>query len=285
VYDKATRDSLTANVANPFAGLVPGAPLNVAQVQKQQLLLPFPQYTTLTQSGAPTGSSLFDELEMRVEKRLSHGVRFLMNYSWSKKLDQTSYLNPQDAAPEKRISPDDRPQHLVVSGTWELPFGEGRRWRIGVPVASYIASGWNLTSIYTYQPQGAPLVWGDVILKGSPSLRELQVSPHNIAGAFDTSKFDTSANQPLTGYHIRTLPTQVSNARQDGINSLDMSIIKSNRITERLHAQLRADFFNALNHPNFGVPNLSPTSGKSFGTITSQANLPRTIQLGLRLAF
>jgi hypothetical protein len=90
--------------------------------------------------------------------------------------------------------------------------------------------------------------------------------------------------QPLSGYHIRTIPTQVSNARQDGINSLDMSVIKGNKITERLQAQLRADFFNALNHPNFNGPNLSPTSS-AFGTITSQANLPRTIQLGLRLAF
>jgi len=125
----------------------------------------------------------------------------------------------------------------------------------------------------------------DLRLKGIPSLRDLQVDPHNIHAAFDTSKFDTTTNQPLSGYHIRTLPTQVSNARQDGINSLDMSIIKANRITERLNAQLRADFFNALNHPNFNGPNLSPTSGKAFGTITSQANLPRTIQLGLRLAF
>jgi hypothetical protein len=63
-----------------------------------------------------------------------------------------------------------------------------------------------------------------------------------------------------------------------------MSIIKNNRITERLNAQIRADFFNALNHPQFSAPNLSPISG-NFGKITSQANLPRTIQLGARLTF
>jgi hypothetical protein len=63
-----------------------------------------------------------------------------------------------------------------------------------------------------------------------------------------------------------------------------MSVIKNNRITDKVNAQLRADFFNALNHPSFAAPNLSPTSS-AFGTITSQANLPRTIQLGLRIAF
>jgi hypothetical protein len=284
----AARTNLTTNVANPFTGLLPGTTLNAATVQKQQLLLPYPQYTSVTQTSAPTGSALFDELEMRIEKRLSHGVRFLMNYSWSKKLEQVSYLNPQDTTPEKRISSDDRPQHLVVSGTWELPFGEGRRWRVGVPVASYLASGWNLTSIYTYQPDGAPLSWGDVALNpasGITGLNDLQVKPHNITAAFDKTKFQTSsALQPLSGFHIRTLPTQVSNARADGINSLDLSINKTSRITERLHGQLRADFFNALNHPNFSTPNLSPTSS-AFGTISSQANLPRTIQLGLRLVF
>lgn len=285
IYDVTTRNNLTATVANPFAGLVPGTSLNGTTVQKQQLLLPYPQYTSVTQSNSPVGSALFNELEARLEKRLTHGVRFLVNYSWSKKLERVSYLNPQDPAPEKRISSDDRPQHLVVSGTWELPFGEGRHFKVGVPVASYLASGWNLTAIYTFQPDGAPLSWGDLILApGVARLNDIRVNPRGVNGAFDKTKFYTGSNQPLSGYHIRTLPTQVSNARADGINSLDMSIIKSSRITERVHGQLRADFFNALNHPTFNAPNLSPTSS-AFGTISSQANLPRTIQVGLRFVF
>lgn len=99
------------------------------------------------------------------------------------------------------------------------------------------------------------------------------------------SQFDTkSADQPMTGDHIRTLPTQVAHARADGINSLDLSISKDARITERLHAQLRGDFFNALNHPQFSAPNLSPTSS-GFGENPSQANLPRQVQVELRLIF
>jgi hypothetical protein len=221
---------------------------------------------------------------VRIEKRLSHGVRFMANYTWSKKLDRLDYLNPQDVNLERRISPDDRPQRFVISGTWQLPFGEGRHFNPQVPVVNRLISGWDLTSIYTYQPLGAPLAWGNIIYTGY-SFNKLIVNPHNVKGAFDTTQFDTnSADQPITGDNIRTLPTQVSNARTDGINSMDLSLSKATNITERFHAQLRGDFFNFLNHPNFGAPNLTPTS-TAFSTITSQANLPRQVQVELKLTF
>ena len=280
--DPVSYANLTANVANPFRGIA-GSSMNGATVQRQQLLLPYPEFTSVTMSSYPAGGSSFNALEARLEKRMAHGVRFLVNYEWSKRFESVAYLNAQDVKPEKRIASDDRPQHLVATGTWELPFGQGRRYRVDVPVAGYLVSGWNLTSIFTFQPDGAPLSWGDVIYKGS-NLNDLKVNPHSPDGAFDITQFDGKSAQPVAGYHIRTLPTQVTHARQDGIVALDMSIIKNNRITEKLNAQIRADFFNALNHPQFSAPNLSPTS-KTFGTITSQANLPRTIQLGVRLAF
>lgn len=284
VRDANVINNLTAKVANPFAGLLPGTSLDGSTVQKKQLLLPYPQYTDVAVSDDPVGSSYFDAMEVRLEKRMSLGVRFLVNYEWSKKIDRVSYLNPQDAAPEKRISSDDRPQHFVASGTWQLPFGQGRRFNPDLKGVTYAISGWNFTGIYTLQPDGTPFSWGDVIYLGS-SLNDLKVHPHDVKGAFDTSQFDTkSADQPVTGDHIRTLPTQVTHARADGIDTLDLSLEKSNRITERLQAQLRADFFNALNRPQFSAPSLNPTSS-GFGKITSQANLPRTIQVGLRLVF
>jgi hypothetical protein len=275
---------LTAAVANPFSGLLPGSSLNTTTVQQQQLLLQYPQYTGVTLSNNPNGSSMYDSMIARLEKRLSHGVRFMANYTWSKKLDKLDYLNPQDTHLEKRISVDDRPHRLVLSGTWQLPFGEGRQFNPQVPVANYLMSGWDLTSIYTYQPDGAPLAWGNIIYLGY-NFNKLKVNPHAVNGTFDTTQFDTvAADQPITGDNIRTLPTQVSNARADGINSLDISISKGNKITEKLHAQLRGDFFNALNHPNFAAPSLTPTS-TGFAKITSQANLPRQVQVELKLTF
>jgi hypothetical protein len=276
---------LSASVTNPFAGLIPGTTLNTATIAQSQLLLPYPQYTGITQSLDPIGSTVYDMLEMRVEKRMSHGVRFVANYALSKKLDRTSYLNPQDANLEKRISADDRPHHLVISGTWELPFGEKRRFNPQIPVANYLMSGWNLTEIYSLQPDGPPFAWGDIVYNGT-SLNDLKVNPHNVSGTFDTSQFDAvSTDQPAAGDHIRTLPTQVTHARADGINGLDMSLSKANRITEKVSAQFRCDMFNALNHPQFAAPNLTPTSGAAFSTISSQANLPRQVQVSLKLTF
>jgi hypothetical protein len=275
---------LGAAVANPFAGLLPNTNINGSTVAQSQLLLPYPQYTGISQTSNPIGSTMYQMLEMRLEKRMSYGVRFVANYALSKKLDRSSFLNPQDTVLEKRISSDDRPQHLAISSTWELPFGDKRKLTTEIPVARYMISGWNLTEIYTLQPEGPPLAWGDIIYKGT-SLNNLKVNPHNVAGAFDTTQFDTAAaDQPVTADHIRTLPTQVTHSRSDGINSLDMSLSKSSRVTERLQAQFRCDMFNFLNHPQFSAPSLTPTSA-AFGTITSQANLPRQVQMSLKLVF
>ena len=278
--------NLQASVANPFQGLLPGTTLNGATVARQQLLYAYPQFSSVTMMNYPSGYALFHALQARLEKRMANGVRFLVNYEWSKRLEAVSYLNAQDVRPEKRIGADDRPQHLVISGTYELPFGDHRRFNPQVPGLKYVIGGWDLSEVYTWQPYGPPLSWGDVIYTGpGGNLNNLHVNPHAPLGMFDTSQFDRVSNdQPISGTHIRTLPTQVSNARADGINSMDLSLIKNTEIGEHLRLQLRADLFNALNHPQFSAPTLSPTSS-TFGQASSQANLPRTTQLGARLVF
>lgn len=60
--------------------------------------------------------------------------------------------------------------------------------------------------------------------------------------------------------------------------------VKITAITEKINLQYRCDIFNSLNHPIFAAPNVSPTAA-TFGTVTSQANLPRGIQMALRLAW
>jgi len=72
--------------------------------------------------------------------------------------------------------------------------------------------------------------------------------------------------------------------RQDGAANVDLSLIKNTSISERVKLQFRFEAFNALNRPSFDPPNLSATSS-TFGKITTQPNLPRSIQMALRLVW
>ena len=108
------------------------------------------------------------------------------------------------------------------------------------------------------------------------------MKPREIDGlAFDTARFETNPNRQLA-QNRRIFPTRFGRLRNDGVNNLDASVIKNTQISERLNLQFRAEMFNALNRTQFNGPETNPTSG-TFGRITSAANLPRAVQLALRL--
>jgi hypothetical protein len=99
--------------------------------------------------------------------------------------------------------------------------------------------------------------------------------------AFDTTRFETNASRQLDR-NFRYFPTRFGNLRSSGVSNLDASLIKNTYVTERFNVQLRAEMFNALNRTHFNGPELNPTNA-NFGRITSAANLPRAVQLALRL--
>jgi hypothetical protein len=74
------------------------------------------------------------------------------------------------------------------------------------------------------------------------------------------------------------------NLRQDGINEWSPSVTKRVAITEKMDLQLRCEAYNVLNHAAFAAPSTVATN-TAFATITSQANRPRTLQLGARFVF
>jgi hypothetical protein len=108
--------------------------------------------------------------------------------------------------------------------------------------------------------------------------------PGNLdAPIFDVTRFITSSTlQPSNNLNV--LPTRYGSMRQDGADNVDLSMIKDTAITERVKLQFRFEAFNAFNRPEFDPPNLSVTSS-AFGKITTQPNLPRGIQMALRLAW
>ena len=278
VRDQPVIDRNTANVANPFAGLLPGTTLNGSTTSRAQLLLPYPEFTTVTAQQVSEGGSYFHMLQGRLEKRFSGGLQLLANYSYSRLMERRSRLNDSDPQLEKRISADDRPQRFVISGNYELPFGKGKHFASNASgIANGLIGGWVLSGVFTRQ-SGAPVNWGNVIYLGGP----LQWNSHNADHAFDTTRFITSSTQQLSN-NFRVFPTRFNNLRQDGSNTIDASLLKNTKLTESVRLQFRVEFFNLFNHPAFNSPDLNPTSS-TFGRITSQANdIGRVGQLGLRL--
>src|SRR5262249_22102700 len=74
---------LTAQVPNPFAGVLPGTSINGPTVQRQQLLLPYPQFLSVTQTGYPIGRAWYNSLQVQLQKRLTHGFHLLVDYTYS----------------------------------------------------------------------------------------------------------------------------------------------------------------------------------------------------------
>ena len=84
--------------------------------------------------------------------------------------------------------------------------------------------------------------------------------------------------------------------RGPGIVNLDFSLLRKFRITERFAAELRGEFFNAFNHPNFANPSASLNNPGSFGKVTNTLSPilgagsggpgdPREVQFALKLYF
>jgi hypothetical protein len=271
-------------VPNPFAGLLPGTSLNGSTIPVEQLLRPYPQFNGangLRVQGLNTGRSWFHMFQTRFEKRYSSGFNLLTNFQWQKMIEEINRLNPADPFLEHRIADEDRPLRLVVSGTYELPFGKGKPLLADTNgFISRLVGGWQLNAIYIAQ-SGSPIDWTDrntLIYFGG----DINLKPRQIDGlAFDTTRFETRASQQLA-QNRRVFPTRFGRLRSDGVNNLDASLIKNTQIFERLNLQFRAEMFNALNRFQFNGPETNPTSG-NFGRITSAANLPRAVQLALRL--
>jgi hypothetical protein len=194
-------------------------------------------------------------------------------------MEHVSYLNGGSYALEKRVSTYDRPNSLVISGVYELPFGKGRQFASGInPVLDGVIGGWALSTIYSLH-SGAPLSFGNLIYLGAP----LNYNAENVSHTFDTTAFNTVSAQQLS-QNFRYFPSQFDNLRVDHTNNIDTTLTKTFTIKERVKLQIRAESFNLCNKPLFGAANLTATSA-SFSAVTTQTNNPRYIQFGARITF
>ncbi len=318
VRDQALIDFLDAPVQNPFRGVAgyEGTALYTASViSRSQLLRPYPHFTGLSIERYD-GASSYHAFQARAEKRFSQGYTLMGTYAWSKYLEEMTLLNPTDKKYEKRLNAADSPHRLALSGIYEIPFGRGRpfgsSWS-GMKQA--LLGGFQLQGVFQYQA-GLPLTLGNIYFNGNLSDLNPVIRSSTI-GVLGSSNIEDNVfrtNIQSTGFYftddavrsggqldytkqrndrriqlaqnIRTLPSRVSNFRNQGITLLDFSLIKNFDFGERTKLQFRAEAINALNKAHFSGPVLNPRDA-NFGRVTSTSSptLPREYQLGLRLVF
>ena len=277
----ALGQSLTTQVSNPFAGIITNGALAANTASRQQLLLPFPQYTSITRVYVPAANSTYEAGTLQLEKRLSPNLTFLAVYTRAKAIDDVR--NPYDVYNrrlEKALSGFDATNQFRFSGVWTLPFGRGRAFGSQLnPVLNFFLGGWSLNGIVTLQ-SGFPIGLASRAINNNG--QSAQLDNPTIAKWFDTSVF-TVAPQYTFGNVGPVLP----DVRNDRTENVDTVLVKQFSLNVKEHAirtQFRSEFYNLFNRPQFGNPNGSITS-QQFGQVTTQANSPRDLQFALKVSF
>jgi hypothetical protein len=297
---------LTKTVPNPFYGLVTNGTLSLPTVSTLQLLRPYPQYTAVSATGSAAtmeneGSSSYHALQLRVQKRFSKGVSFLVSYVKSKLIDNSSgrvfgvnaFVPPvQDIynlRNERSISEGDVAQQLVFTDTIELPFGHGKPILGGASrAADLLIGGWSISGTATFS-SGFPLVLtstgnsgvGGAVLRPNNNGTSAKLSgstESRLSQYFNTSVFSIPAAYTF-GNTSRTLP----DVRSPGRTNYDLSLSKLFEVREGMSLDFRTEAYNLTNTPYFYGP-ATALGGSNFGVISASAG-DRQIQFALKLLF
>lgn len=289
---------LAQSVPNPMAGLLPGTSYNSSSIVRSQLLRPFPQFGSITETLRPEGRSRYDAFQFMLSKRMSGGLSAGVSYTYSRTLEWTAYRNAQDSDLEKTVSAWDTPNSLQVSAVYELPFGKGRRFFSEGPTAlRMLISGWDLSGISRIQ-SGWPLPLGSSTV---PTGAKVTYDGQNLSRWFNTctvsatgvrtnciSDAEPAAWTVRPANVLQTWSSSMTTVRDPALFNLDLALMKRTAITERVGLIFRAEAMNATNTPQWqGRVNTDVTSG-NFGAIVGtndQRNLPRFLQLSLKLQF
>ena len=253
------------------------------------------------------GNNRYNALQLEVTRRLSQGLQFRANYTWSKNLDMNSGLTGAQAQNQAQMILDRNdlsrdwgpsalnPAHQAsFSARYELPLGRGKRWLNNTSGASEkVLGGWQINGIVS-------------LLSGFPFTPQVG---SNRSGDGDTRNPDRpNVNASFTGPVIQGTPAQWFNPNAfllptpgtygnlgrgvytgPGLADMDLSFFKNTLLTERINLQFRAEIFNILDRANFGTLNAIVFSGASInpsaGLITTLATTSRQVQFGLKLIF
>jgi carboxypeptidase family protein/TonB-dependent receptor-like protein len=305
-YDASQISALNTYVNNPFYGIIkdPLSGLSAQTYPASQFQLPFPQFTSVGMEDPPWANSIYHALQLKAEKRFSHGLQFLVTYVWSKSLDDasstggavtwlggTTHLqDPNNRRLERGLSTWDIPSVLQFSYTYELPIGKGKPLLGNAnAVVNAILGGWQTNGIWRFT-DGRPMILG---LSGGQNLptyggqqpnisAPLRCASSNILTQYFANPDALTVPDPFT---LGTAPRTLGSCRQPGAANVNLSLFKEfliPKLREGARIQVRLETYNAFNHPQFSGPDTT-VNGGSFGVITSTANGPREVQVALKL--
>ena len=235
------------------------------------------------------GNSILHQLQVEAIQRYSSGLSFQIEYSWNRSLDDVPIVGgPQDPcnARADRGNSDQVRRHIfTLAGSYELPFGPGKRFLTSShPVAKHLLGGWQVASIM-YLRTGTPF---------SPSFTATLAGwrggrPDRVKDAPLYPQKKTMDQWFNPAAFTVPAPYTYGNAARNllftpGDIVIDLSGLKDFALAERVKLQFRAEFFNAPNHFNWGGPAADISVPASVGRITSGGEA-RVIQFGLKLLF
>jgi hypothetical protein len=294
------KTALSATVNNPFynygtTATFPGSLRNTRTVSISSLLVPYPQYTGITQTGTDLRSARYQSIQIRGQRAFANGFSLLATYAYAvarsqwffdaqdqydNKLSWYDFTVTQSGGAGSPTVVSDPKHRFVLGGSWDFPIGRGRRFGTNLSKpADYIIGGWQVSGTYSYQA-GAALIFSAQLVAPAATPRKV-----GCIGAgcnwFDTAGFTTAPN-----FTRRTNPWYFDGLNGPGSRNIDLSISKRFSVTERAKVAIRLDAFNAVNGMNWATPNLTVTASDFGRTNTQLAGYyGRQLQYSARLEF
>jgi len=280
-----------------------------------QALLPYPQYCgTLAASNEEAGSTSFNSLQVKAERRFSHGLWVLGSYTLEKWIANTydlqgvnpgALVSPYQRTRDKALSPWDTPQTLNVSVVYRLPIGRGQRFLGNIGgLADRVVGGWEASTVFransgipfefTSSECNVPSQFSSACIPGVISGQNpLAQKP---GGSYNPNQplFNKNAFEGANGFNFYSgQGAPISGYRGSSFHNEDLNLTKKVALTERIKFQVGVQLFNMWNYHFFtssntwGVGSAFTTDLNSpvFGLPTGNVTSPRNIQLGGRLEF
>jgi len=283
----------------PLAGV--GDPATWAPLLNRRPLFATAPLITNISTTASRGKSNYNGLQMSLRKRSTHGLEYLASYTFAKVLTNnlgyygSSFVAGEGAYWENAYRPDwnygpaffDVRHNFVLSASYELPFGKGRRFGSNWSgLGNAVLGGWKLSGIFQAR-SGIPITVTDSRGSSLQAVRGNErpncvgnpvPSDQSIDRWLDINAFSRAAQGTWGDCGIGV-------ARAPGYRNIDAVLSKTFDVGGSRHIEFRAEAFNLTNTPSFAPPGRNFADVNTFGKVTNTVSLPRNVELVAKFFF